>query len=55
MLKAGTFSDSEVIKARDLSGRDNMLFRRNSTTGAVEVVPWKSEGVELNDELHAND
>ena len=55
VLKAGTFSDSEVIKARDLSGRDNMLFRRNSTTGAVEVVPWKSEGVELNDELHAND
>lgn len=55
VLKAGTFSDTEIIKARDLSGRDNMLFRRNSTTGAVEVVPWKSEGVALNEALHAND
>jgi 2,3,4,5-tetrahydropyridine-2,6-dicarboxylateN-su ccinyltransferase len=30
------------------------LFRRNSLTGAVEAVPWKSEAVELNADLHAN-
>ncbi|WP_333617857.1 2,3,4,5-tetrahydropyridine-2,6-dicarboxylate N-succinyltransferase [Dietzia sp.] len=55
VLKAGAWSEAETVKAKDLSGRDNMLFRRNSTTGAVEVVPWKSEGVSLNAELHKND
>ena len=43
-----------VVKALDLSGTSNVLFRRNSVTGAVEAVPWKSEGVELNAALHAN-
>src|SRR3954467_4855785 len=37
-----------VVKAVELSGADNVLFRRNSVTGAVEAVPWKSEGVALN-------
>ena len=44
-----------VVKARDLSGASNILFRRNSTTGAVEAVPWKGDGVALNAALHAND
>jgi 2,3,4,5-tetrahydropyridine-2-carboxylate N-succinyltransferase len=44
-----------VVKARDLSGASNILFRRNSTTGAVEAVPWKGDGIALNAALHAND
>ena len=44
----------KVVKALDLSGTSNVLFRRNSVTGAIEAVPWKSEGVELNAALHAN-
>lgn len=44
----------KVIKALELSGASNVLFRRNSVTGAIEAVPWKSEGVTLNAALHAN-
>ncbi len=50
-----TLPDGTVVKARDLSGRDNLLFRRNSTTGTVEVVERSGAGVELNAALHAND
>jgi 2,3,4,5-tetrahydropyridine-2-carboxylate N-succinyltransferase len=50
-----TLPDGTTAKARDLSGADDLLFRRNSTTGAVEVLPrsgtW-SEG--LNAALHDN-
>ena len=45
----------QVVKARDLSGADNVLFRRNSVTGAIEAVPWQREGIALNAALHAND
>ena len=44
----------QVIKAVELSGADNVLFRRNSVTGAIEAVPWRSEGIALNAALHAN-
>ncbi len=44
----------KIVKALDLSGVSNVLFRRNSVTGAIEAVPWRSEGVELNAALHAN-
>ena len=44
----------KVVKAVELSGADNVLFRRNSVTGAVEAVPWRAEGVSLNAVLHAN-
>ncbi|MDA0636504.1 2,3,4,5-tetrahydropyridine-2,6-dicarboxylate N-succinyltransferase [Nonomuraea sp. MCN248] len=44
----------DVVKARELSGRDGLLFRRNSETGAVEVVARQGTGVELNEALHAN-
>ena len=50
-----TLPDGSVIKARELSGRSGLLFRRNSTTGAVEAVPRKGHGIELNADLHAND
>ena len=47
-------SKPKVIKAGELSGADNILFRRNSTTGVVEATPWKGQGIELNTDLHAN-
>jgi 2,3,4,5-tetrahydropyridine-2-carboxylate N-succinyltransferase len=47
-------SRTQVIKAVELSGASNVLFRRNSVTGAIEAVPWKSTGIELNAALHAN-
>jgi 2,3,4,5-tetrahydropyridine-2-carboxylate N-succinyltransferase len=50
----GTGDGPRVLKAADLSGADNVLFRRNSTTGAVEALPWGGRGIELNAELHAN-
>ena len=46
--------DGTVLKALELSGASNVLFRRNSVTGAVEAVPWKGEGIALNEALHAN-
>jgi 2,3,4,5-tetrahydropyridine-2-carboxylate N-succinyltransferase len=46
--------EPKVVKALELSGVDNVLFRRNSVTGAVEAVPWRSDGVALNAALHAN-
>ena len=46
--------DPVVVKARDLGGRDNILFRRNSLTGGVEAVARAGTGVELNASLHAN-
>lgn len=44
-----------VMKAGDLSGASNVLFRRNSVTGAVEAAPWRGAGIALNAALHAND
>ncbi|MDQ4113923.1 MAG: 2,3,4,5-tetrahydropyridine-2,6-dicarboxylate N-succinyltransferase, partial [Actinomycetota bacterium] len=46
--------DGTVTKAGELSGASNILFRRNSVSGAIEAVPWKGEGIELNAALHAN-
>lgn len=40
-----------ILKARELSGHSNLLFRRNSGTGAVECRA-NSTQVELNSELH---
>ncbi|HEY6881397.1 MAG TPA: tetrahydrodipicolinate N-succinyltransferase N-terminal domain-containing protein [Polyangiales bacterium] len=55
-ITAGTklkLPDGRVIKARELAGENDLLFRRNSLTGAVEVVHKKNEVV-LNPELHKN-
>ncbi len=43
----------ETIRARELTGKDDLLFRRNSTTGAVECLTNRS-AIELNAELHAH-
>jgi 2,3,4,5-tetrahydropyridine-2-carboxylate N-succinyltransferase len=42
-----------TVKAVELSGLANLLFRRNSLSGAVEVVPRSGTGVVLNEQLHA--
>jgi len=47
-------ADGQTVKARELSGADNLLFRRNSVTGAVEVVKRDGTGITLNEALHAN-
>ena len=46
--------ESAVVKAVDLSGVPNLLFRRHSGTGAVEALPRAGRTVELNAALHAN-
>jgi len=46
--------DGKTIKALELSGANNLLFRRNSQTGAVEVVSRDGGAFELNAALHAN-
>ena len=55
-ITAGTklqLGDGKVIKARELAGQSDLLFRRNSLTGAIEVVNKKNRTV-LNAELHKN-
>ncbi len=46
--------DGTAVKARELSGANNLLFRRHSVTGAVEVVSRDGQGIALNEALHAN-
>ncbi|AGL20792.1 2,3,4,5-tetrahydropyridine-2,6-dicarboxylate N-succinyltransferase [Actinoplanes sp. N902-109] len=50
-----TLPDGRVVKAKELSGVDGLLFWRNSVTGALEAKPRKGTGIELNSALHAND
>jgi 2,3,4,5-tetrahydropyridine-2-carboxylate N-succinyltransferase len=57
-VTAGTkvlLPDATVAKARDLSGQPNLLFRRNSMSGAVEAVPRSGSWGGLNTTLHFND
>jgi 2,3,4,5-tetrahydropyridine-2-carboxylate N-succinyltransferase len=57
-LTAGTpvtMPDGTVVKARELSGADGLLFRRNARTGAVEGLPRSARWQGLNAALHAND
>lgn len=49
-----TLPDGSVVKAKELSGRDSLLFIRNSVTGAVQVRDRAGHGIALNDALHAN-
>jgi len=56
-ITAGTrvrLPDGEVVKARELSGASNLLFRRNSETGAVEAHQRSGSWGGLNAALHAN-
>ena len=43
----------KVVKARELAGQPDLLFRRNSQTGAVECKTNKT-AIELNEALHAH-
>ena len=67
VVEAGTYvtagvklalPDGRVVKARELSGQDNLLFRRNGVSGALEVVDRSTGGGRswsgLNADLHAN-
>ena len=47
-------ADGQTVKAKELSGSNNLLFRRNSVSGAVEVVKRDGTGITLNEALHAN-
>jgi 2,3,4,5-tetrahydropyridine-2-carboxylate N-succinyltransferase len=49
LLPDGTF-----VKARELSGANNLLFRRNSQTGGLEALPKTGSWGGLNSILHAN-
>src|SRR2546423_14224612 len=56
-VTAGTkvrLPDGRVVKARELSGSDGLLLRRNSQTGALEASPRTGRGIELNAALHTN-
>jgi len=46
-------AEPRTVKAVELSGVPGLLFRRNSLTGAVEVLPRSGTRVELNAALHA--
>jgi 2,3,4,5-tetrahydropyridine-2-carboxylate N-succinyltransferase len=43
----------QTVKAVELSGVPGLLFRRNSISGAVEVLRRHGSGIELNEALHA--
>lgn len=51
-----TMPEGNVVSARELSGKSNLLFRRNSQSGKVEVLPANSKAWGgLNASLHSND
>ncbi|MFZ4107396.1 MAG: 2,3,4,5-tetrahydropyridine-2,6-dicarboxylate N-succinyltransferase [Candidatus Planktophila sp.] len=63
IIEAGTYitaaskirlPDGEIVKALSLSGASNLLFRRNSLDGALEVVSRTGTWGGLNSILHAN-
>ena len=49
-----TLPDGKIVKAKELSGADNLLFRRNSQTGSLEVLPKTGSWSGLNSTLHKN-
>jgi 2,3,4,5-tetrahydropyridine-2,6-dicarboxylate N-succinyltransferase len=47
--------DGQVVKAGELSGSSGLLYRRNSLSGAIEVLPRAGRAaVELNPDLHSH-
>jgi 2,3,4,5-tetrahydropyridine-2-carboxylate N-succinyltransferase len=63
VIEAGTYitaaakvklPDGEIVKAGTLSGANNLLFRRNSLDGGLEVVLRTGTWGGLNSILHAN-
>ena len=56
-ITAGTkvsLPDGRVVKAREMSGRDGVLYRRNSVTGTVEALARSGDWGGLNAALHSN-
>ncbi|MGW1048263.1 2,3,4,5-tetrahydropyridine-2,6-dicarboxylate N-succinyltransferase [Streptomyces sp. NPDC001118] len=49
-----TMPDGQIVKARELNGASNILFRRNSVTGTVEARPNNAVWGGLNDILHSH-
>lgn len=49
----GELGEPRSVKAAELSGVPNLLFRRNSVSGAVEAISRSGAGVTLNADLHA--
>ena len=49
-----TLPDGEIVKAKELSGANGLLFRRNSVSGALEAVSREGSWGGLNDALHKN-
>jgi 2,3,4,5-tetrahydropyridine-2-carboxylate N-succinyltransferase len=63
IVEAGTYitagskirtPNGEIVKARELSGVSNLLFRRNSLDGSLEIVQRSGTWDGLNPALHAN-
>lgn len=54
VAEAMKLDDGASTKALLLAGANNVLFRRNSISGAIEATAWKTEAVELNTDLHSN-
>ena len=64
VVEAGTYvtagarvnlPDGTATKAAELSGQSDLLFRRNSLSGALEVLPRTGTWGGLNAALHSND
>ena len=49
-----TLPDGETAKGREMSGVNDILFRRNSVSGVVEAMPRTGSWGGLNEALHAN-
>jgi 2,3,4,5-tetrahydropyridine-2-carboxylate N-succinyltransferase len=49
-----TLPDNTVVKAKELSGANGLLFRRNSVSGALEAVAREGTWGGLNEALHKN-
>ncbi|MFK0235186.1 2,3,4,5-tetrahydropyridine-2,6-dicarboxylate N-succinyltransferase [Streptomyces vinaceus] len=49
-----TLPDGQIVKALELSGAGNILFRRNSVTGTVEARPNNAVWGGLNEVLHSH-
>lgn len=49
-----TLPDGQIVKALELSGASNILFRRNSVTGTVEARPNNAVWGGLNEILHGH-
>ena len=63
VIEAGTYitaaakiklPDGKIVKGAELSGANNLLFRRNSISGGLEAIPKTGTWGGLNSVLHSN-